>query len=273
MNDLTTAPSLQMADLSDFAGEPRVFDLRLAELLGYERPRDIRKIIRRNMAELEAHEQALHGGAEFAGQEEDGISLHGGAKIPTFIDDGISRHGGAKLPARGRGRPEEGFLLNEAQAILITMFSRTPTAAEVRRQIIAVFIAWRHGRLGIPAQLPASDADRAQDLRSTPQQRFMAECERLAAQNNTTVAELLHHIISPQQQRAIELGHGPIANLLHKDRRWEMFLCIGMDLQYVLHGVWGQTPQERWFIAQMRTAQAKHRLEALPQPVSISCEP
>lgn len=123
-----------------------------------------------------------------------------------------------------------------------------------------------------PPRYALDDPDRAQDIRSTPQQRFIAECQRLAEASNTTVAELLHHIISPQQQRAIELGHGPMVDLLHKDRRWEMFLGIGMDLQYVLRGVWGQTPQERRVIAQMRAAQAAHQIEAVPQG-ALPCEP
>jgi len=125
---------------------------------------------------------------------------------------------------------------------------------------------FRHGQYPAP-EYALDDPDRVQDLRSTPQQRFIAECQRLAEQNCTTVAELLHHIISPQQQRAIELGHGPMVDLLHKDRRWEMFLGIGMDLQYVLRGVWGQTPQERRVMAQMRAAKAASQQGALP------CEP
>lgn len=131
---------------------------------------------------------------------------------------------------------------------------------------------FKHGQYPAPAYA-LDDPDRAQDLRSTAQQRFIAECQRLAEANNSTVAELLHHIVSPQQQRAIELGHGPMVDLLHKDRRWEMFLGIGMDLQYVLRGVWGQTPQERRVIAQMRAAQAAHQIEAAPSRGAIRCEP
>jgi hypothetical protein len=38
-----------------FDGEPRVLDLRLAELLEFERPRVIRELIKRNAAELERY--------------------------------------------------------------------------------------------------------------------------------------------------------------------------------------------------------------------------
>ena len=34
--------------LTVISGEPRVYDIHLAERLGFERPRDIRKLIKRN---------------------------------------------------------------------------------------------------------------------------------------------------------------------------------------------------------------------------------
>lgn len=259
MNQLATsaAPSLQMADLSDFGGEPRVFDLRLAELLGYKRPRKIREVIRRNMAELVVHEQAPYDGAQ----------------IPTIIDDGISPHHGAKFPVRGRGRPEEGFLLNEAQAILITMFSRTDTAAEVRRQIIAVFIAWRHGRLGIPSELPVEDPDWEQDWHSPVHQRFMRECARIAPERGETIDDLLRGTFSNGQIPKVKDGTLDIEAKLNRPQLWKFFNGRGMDLKYVLTGVWNFTPQERWVVGQMRAKQEAHRLQAPPDQASIPCEP
>jgi hypothetical protein len=112
-----SAQSLSSDDLQDFEGEVRISDARLAILLGYAQPRYIRDIIRTNKDELLTH--------------------------------GFLRRFTAKID--GRGRPEKSFMLNEAQAILVTMFSRTQRAAEARRQIVQVFIAWRHGHL-VPAQ-------------------------------------------------------------------------------------------------------------------------
>lgn len=165
-------------------------------------------------------------------------------------------------------------LVNEAGVYALTLNSRKPQARAFAHWLFTEVLPSirRYGQYP-PPQYALDDPDRAQDLRSTPQQRFIAECQRLAEANSTTVAELLHHVISPQQQRAIELGHGPMVELLHKDRRWEMFLGIGMDLQYVLRGVWGQTPQERRVIAQMRAAQASHQIEAAPSQDALSCEP
>ena len=46
------ALALCSADLREFDGEPCVHDLRLSEALGFERPRKIRELIRRNESEL-----------------------------------------------------------------------------------------------------------------------------------------------------------------------------------------------------------------------------
>ena len=104
--------ALTVADLVPGDAEPRIKDLVLAERLGFERLRDIRKLIARHMGEL----------------------LRYGA---------ISRHHGAKS---GRGRPETGFLLNEAQTLLVCMLSETERAADVREEVIKVYMAWRLGR-------------------------------------------------------------------------------------------------------------------------------
>lgn len=51
---------------------------------------------------------------------------------------------------RGRGRPGTEYMLNEQQALLVCMFARTERAAQVRRQVIEVFVAWRHGEVPTP---------------------------------------------------------------------------------------------------------------------------
>lgn len=110
------ALALRPADLREFEGEARVHDLRLGEVLGYENPKKVRELVRRHRAEMLTH----------------GVLTQSEAK-----------------PLRGSagGRPERAFVLNEAQALLICMFSRTTRAAEVRGQIIQVFLAWRRGQL------------------------------------------------------------------------------------------------------------------------------
>lgn len=111
---MNTLPALSVSDLQVLDHEPRVQDLRLAESLGFERPRKIREIIERNRPELE-----------------------------TF----------GTCPTVGhvvRGNPVTEYWLSEPQALLICMFSRTERAREARRQLIEVFLAWRQGRL-VPA--------------------------------------------------------------------------------------------------------------------------
>jgi hypothetical protein len=94
-------------------GEPRARDVDIAGALGFERPRKIRDLINRHRDELE-----------------------------TF--GGIAPHRGAKI---GRGRPEEGYLLNEEQSLLIAAVSDAPNAPAVRAMLIRTFVAWRRGQL------------------------------------------------------------------------------------------------------------------------------
>jgi len=100
--------------LKTFDDGPRALDLDIAKRLGFDRPRDIRKLIERNMAEL----------------------LRFGVCATV-----AQNHGG------GRGRPGKEYWLNEEQALLIAALSETKNAAEVRHMLIKVFVAWRRGDL------------------------------------------------------------------------------------------------------------------------------
>jgi len=46
------------------------------------------------------------------------------------------------------GRPGTAYHLNEEQALLICMLSRTERAKQVRAEVIRVFAAWRRGQRG-----------------------------------------------------------------------------------------------------------------------------
>jgi len=107
---------ISLSDLVTTDAEPRVLDLRLSEALGFERPRKIRDLITRNMAEIEAHGPAPHRGAL------------------------------VERPQGGTVEVTE-YWLNEPQALLVCMFARTARAAEVRKNLIEVFMAWRRGQL------------------------------------------------------------------------------------------------------------------------------
>lgn len=128
--------ALAITDLSMVADEPRVQDLRLAERLGFKRPRVVRELIERNLEELE---------------------MHGSSAV---------RHGAY------RGRPTTEYWLNEAQALLVCMFARTPGAAAIRREVIEVFLAWRRGEM--PPAAPMTERltvarRKAEDLAATVQ--------------------------------------------------------------------------------------------------------
>ena len=110
-------PPLTPDQLNDQDGEPRVSDVILAERLGFAQPRDIRKLIERNRAELETYGEVC-------------------ATVAQTTEKG--------------GRPGKAYYLNEGQALVICALSRTPQAALVRRQIIEVFLAYRRGKLASP---------------------------------------------------------------------------------------------------------------------------
>ena len=115
--------SIEARDLRVIAGDdqPRVQDIRLAEVLGFERPRVIRGLIERNKDELERY-----------------------AKLPCH----------AAVSPGARGPIANEYWLTEAQAILITMRSDAPNAPDARAELIAVFQAWRHGKLKLASDVP-----------------------------------------------------------------------------------------------------------------------
>jgi hypothetical protein len=100
-------------DLTVHNGEPRILDLKLAEALGYAQAYDIRKLINRNMTEMERY----------------------GEVFATV----------AKTSPSG-GRPSNEYLLNEAQSLLTCALSDTPKAPDARQMLIMGFMEWRRGQ-------------------------------------------------------------------------------------------------------------------------------
>ncbi len=94
--------------------ETTVHDLRLAELLGYRRPVDIRKLIKRHLPMLEAM--------------------------------GGLRHGGVN-PGRAGGRPTEEYHLNRAQTAFIIAKADTRMAESLTVKMAEVFALFSDGRL------------------------------------------------------------------------------------------------------------------------------
>lgn len=109
-------------ELTEVDGEPRARDLDIAERLGFERPRDIRKLIERNLPEIESF----------------GVC----ATV-------------ARTPDQRGGRPATEYWLTEEQALLVASRSDAENAPTVRRMLIKVFVAWRRGHLAPTAMTPA----------------------------------------------------------------------------------------------------------------------
>jgi hypothetical protein len=113
----TTVDSTFDLELRELDGEPRALDIDLALRLGFTRPRDIRKLIERNMEEIQSFGTC--------------------ATVARVI----------------RGNEVTEYWLNEEQALLVASMSDAEHAAKVRRMVIKVFVAWRRGQLQVPEEL------------------------------------------------------------------------------------------------------------------------
>lgn len=102
--------------LTEIDGEPRARDIEIAERLGFGRPRDIRKLIERNISEFE------------------GLGT-------------LARRRGAQLRSNGAKHEVDEFWLNEEQSLLAGALSDAENAAAVRAMLIRCFVAWRRGHM------------------------------------------------------------------------------------------------------------------------------
>lgn len=105
---------ISVNQLVEIENEPRIRDVDLAERLGFKRNLDIREIIARNRDELETY-----------------------GSFPCRTEN----------PGIQGGRPGKAYYLNEGQALVICALSRTDKAAQVRKLLIDVFMAYRQGKI------------------------------------------------------------------------------------------------------------------------------
>jgi hypothetical protein len=154
---------ISRSDITAFGAEPRILDLTLAARLGMVKPHKIRELIAANIAELVQH-------GEVSSRREE-------------------------TSPRG-GRPGTNYYLNEAQALLVCMFSRTPKAAIVRKALIEVFMAYRRGEVSLPSTL--KPLVRPTEAQITEMRRLWAEgawpLEHLARRYNMSVSGVRGHL-------------------------------------------------------------------------------
>jgi hypothetical protein len=120
-----TSPVFQSLAVAELDGEPRIRDLDLAERLGFERPRKIRELIERNMAEI--------------------------------TDMGVCPAVGQTHGPKG-GRPTKEYFLNEEQALVVATLSNTSQARAVRSLLIKTFVAYRRGQIEAPAGITDAES-------------------------------------------------------------------------------------------------------------------
>ncbi len=125
------SPSLSIESIRAFDGEPRIDDATLSSVLGYVRgdktKNGVRQIINRRIEEVESYG-------------------------PIVAE---TEHSG-----QGPGRPTKALYLNEAQALLVTMFSDASSARHVRRRLIETFLEWKRAQqasMSLPA--PAAEPE------------------------------------------------------------------------------------------------------------------
>jgi len=145
---MTTSSALQPVRVEDWVlfredGDFWIRDLDLAERAGLEKPRNIRAVSKKAIAE-----GAL---PTIAGGAGDGGSASGGPlvraeKVLTPIGSGAVRE-------------VDEFYLNEEAALFIVTRLRTKLAIDLTRSIISVFVAVKRGALARPAHVsPALEA-------------------------------------------------------------------------------------------------------------------
>ena len=125
--------------LTPINGEPRIHDLHLAEQLGFDQPRDIRKLIKRN------HDKLLKFGVC--------------ATVARCIEVG-----------NGVKREIDEFYLNQKQAVFVCMKSETEKAFDVQVEIVRVFDAYLNGEFK-----PSTPQTFAQALRLAAEQQERIE--------------------------------------------------------------------------------------------------
>lgn len=117
MSAISTRPESAIIQVSDINTEvncePRIQDLRLAEILGFERPRNIRQIIKRQKVALERF----------------------GELVCCTV----------KQTPKG-GRPGREYYLNEKQALYLCTKSEAEHAIELTIQMVEVFHQVRRGQ-------------------------------------------------------------------------------------------------------------------------------
>lgn len=162
---VTRNPSaLTLADLNTTINhEPRIKDVRIGERLGMARPTNIRQTIEANMAELGRY----------------GDVASGACNVP--------------MP-NGATKTVTEYYLNEPQTLLLCMFSRTDIAADVRQEVISVYMAYRRGTL--PQEPAALSFD--QQMEQMRQERLLMEKRRLMLKEVRAVSPLDAHRLAQE---------------------------------------------------------------------------
>jgi hypothetical protein len=168
-------------------GKERIRDIELGERLEYTRTRDIRALT--------------------SGMIRDG-------KLKDVVVCGVAPQTGS----RG-GRPATEYWFTETQALKVIAKSETAKADAILDEVIAVFVAWRHGRLAVSTDARLDEALLA--IRTLQEMLLATRAE---------VAALRDGVISRESLSQLRADVRRIATLECAARRWPSVRAATLDI-------------------------------------------
>lgn len=157
------------------------------------------------------------------------------------------------------GRLRKTLVVNEAGIYGMLIGSKKPEAESFSRWLfIEVLPSIRkHGSYPPPSQIEADDLpspDRIQgDDLSTPAGRLLSELHRVTGiEDRRKLRDWCEGIISKGRFAQLSIGNGALSALRHDDT-WIALAGAGVDLSYVINGIWSVTPDERSLISNLRS--------------------
>lgn len=164
---------------------------------------------------------------------------------------------------------QEMIIINESGMYSLLLTSRKPIAKQFKRWLTTEVLPSirKHHQypppaIVDPATLPVPDSIQGDDL-SSPAGRLIAELRRVSGvQDLRELALRFQGVISKNRFAQLKAGGGAMAALTHDDA-WVALNGAGVDLSYVVNGIWLFTPDERALHHNLRTLDDREKAVAM----------